>query len=172
MPGRVVFSGSVFRVERERVRLPHGRTATLDVVRHRGSVVLIPQPAPDRIILIHQYRHAIRKWLWELPAGSLDPGETPLRAARRECEEEVGFTPRRLTRLGRYFPTPGFCDEVMYFFRCDDLIPPRRAAELDPDEDLKPRTFSLAEARRLAATGRIVDMKTIVGLDLLARTRD
>lgn len=163
----VVFSGPVFRVERDRVLLPNGRIATLDVVRHRGSVVLIPLPSPREVILIRQYRHAIRSWIWELPAGSLDPGERPDRAARRECEEEIGLTPRRLTRLARFYPTPGFCDELMIFYRCEDLVPPRRAAMLDEDEQLEPRTFSLAEARRMITRGEIVDMKTVVGLELV-----
>ena len=165
----VVFAGPVFRVEREAVRLSNGRTATLDVVRHRGSVVLIPQPSPSTVILIRQYRHAIRKWIWELPAGSLDPGEAPLRAARRECEEEIGLTPRRLTRLGIFYPTPGFCDERMVFYQCRDLGTPARRVELDPDEQLEPRTFSVAAVRRMIQRREIVDMKTVVGFMLMKR---
>jgi ADP-ribose pyrophosphatase len=159
----------VFRVERERVRLPHGRTTTIDVVRHRGSVVLIAQPSPREIVLIRQYRPAIRQWIWELPAGSIDPGESPRAAARRECEEEIGLTPRRLTRLATFYPTPGFCDEKMVFYRAEELITPRRHVELDEDEQLEPRTFSVAEVRRKIDHGKIVDMKTTVGLELMRR---
>jgi ADP-ribose pyrophosphatase len=171
MSPRIVFDGPIFRVERERVRLAGGRTATLDVVRHRGSVVLIPQPSPREVVLVRQYRHAIGKWIWELPAGSLDAGEAPRRAARRECEEEIGLTPRRLTRLGAFYPTPGFCDEVMIFYRCEDLAPPRRPAALDDDEQLEPRAFSLAAVHRMIARGEIIDMKTVVGLQLLRARR-
>jgi ADP-ribose pyrophosphatase len=163
----VVFKGPVFRVERERVRLSNGRTATLDVVRHRGSVVLIPQPSPREIVLVRQYRHAIGRWIWELPAGSLDPGEAPRRAARRECEEEIGLTPRRLTRLGVFYPTPGFCDEVMIFYRCEQLAAPRRPAALDEDEQLEPRVFALSAVRQMIGRGEVVDMKTVVGLHLI-----
>ena len=165
--GRTVFSGPVFRVERERVRLSNGRTVTLDIVRHRGSVVLVPLPSTRDVILIRQYRHAIRRWIWELPAGSLDPGERTDRAARRECQEEIGLSPRRLTRLGEFYPTPGFCDEVMIFYRCEHLVRPRRPAALDPDEQLEPRVFPLAAVRRMIAAGEIVDMKTVVGIGLL-----
>jgi ADP-ribose pyrophosphatase len=141
----------------------------MDIVRHRGSVVLIPQPDPDSIILIRQYRHAIRRWLWELPAGSLEPGEQLRSAARRECEEEIGLRPRRLRKLGAYFATPGFCDELMTFFGCYDLVAPRRRAPLDEDEHLTARVFSMTEVADLIARGQVVDMKTVVGLELVRR---
>ena len=120
--GRTVpFEGRVFRVEQDRVRLPNGRDATLDIVRHRGSVVLIPQPSRREIILIRQYRYAIGKWIWELPAGTLDPGESARTAARRECAEEIGLSPGKVEKLAELYPTPGFCDEVMVFYRCSAL---------------------------------------------------
>ena len=162
-----VFHGRVFRVEQDRVRMPNGRVVLLDIVRHRGSVVLIPQPSPEQVILIRQYRHAIGRWIWELPAGSLDPGEAPLRAARRECQEEIGLVPRRVTKLASYYPTPGFCDEIMVFYRCEQLELPSKAAAHDPDEQIEPRVFTLAGARALVARGEIVDMKTISGLRLI-----
>jgi|SRR4051812_15140771 ADP-ribose pyrophosphatase len=163
----VAFTGRVFHVDRDRVRLPNGRAATLDIVRHRGSVVLIPQPSPDEVILIRQYRYAIRKWIWELPAGTLDPGEGARAAARRECEEEIGFTPGRLRKVGEFYPTPGFCDEVMLYYVCSALRPPTRPVAQDPDEQIEPRSISLRGARALIARGDIVDMKTVVGLHLL-----
>jgi ADP-ribose pyrophosphatase len=165
----LAFSGRVFHVESDRVRLPNGRTATLDIVRHRGSVVMIPQPSPGEVILVRQYRYAIDRWIWELPAGTLDPGERPRAAARRECEEEIGLTPRRIRRVGTFYPTPGFCDEVMWYYVCADLTPPTRAVARDPDEQIEPRSFSLRRARALIARGDIVDMKTVVGLGLLGR---
>jgi ADP-ribose pyrophosphatase len=165
----VVYDGRIFRIERDTVRLPNGRTATMDVVRHRGSVVLVPQPAADRIVLIRQYRYAIGHAIWELPAGSLEPGEAPARAARRECEEEIGLRPGRLRRLGMFYPTPGFCDERMIFYRCDRLTRPRRPPKRDPDEQIEPRTVTLAKAWEYVSRGEIVDMKTILGLVLLER---
>ena len=80
-----VFKGKVFSVDRDRVTLPNGREVTLDIVRHPKSVVLVPVPEPGHVILVRQYRHAVNANLWELPAGSLDPGETPEQAAAREC---------------------------------------------------------------------------------------
>lgn len=165
----VGFQGRVFRVESDRVRLSNGRTTTLDIVRHRGSVVLIPQPSPDTVILIRQYRYAIGRWIWELPAGTLDSGERPLTAARRECAEEIGLTPGRVRKVGEFYPTPGFCDEVMLYYVCTDLKRPTRAVARDPDEQIEPRSFPLRRARDLIARGEIVDMKTVVGLGLLGR---
>jgi len=163
----VVFKGRILRIERDLVTLPHGGTAAMEVVRHRGSVVLIPQPSRDRVILIRQYRYAISRWMWELPAGSLDPGESPSHAARRECAEEIGLVPRTIRRLGVWFPTPGFCDERMIFYQCTDLATPARPVAADEDEQIEPCAMTIAEAGRLVARGEIIDMKTVLGLLLI-----
>ena len=107
--------------------------------------------------------------MWQLPAGSLKPGETPDAAAARECEEEIGLAPGKVTRLRGYFPTPGFCDEEMIYYRCEDLRPPApgSTARKDEDEDIEPRTFTVTEARALIASGEIVDLKTLAGLALV-----
>jgi ADP-ribose pyrophosphatase len=165
-----IFTGRVFRVERDLVQLPNGRVVPMEIVRHRGSVVLLAQPARGRVILIRQFRYVIGQWIWELPAGSLEPGETPAKGARRECVEETGWRPGRVRRLGAYYPSPGFCDELMYFYACTDLARPRRQAQRDPDEELEPRVFTLREAWRLVERGEIIDMKTVTGL-ILARAR-
>jgi len=166
-----MFSGKVFDVDRDRVRFEDGREVELDVVRHRASVVLIPMPSADEVILVRQYRHAIAKWIWELPAGTTDPDEDLEIAAARECHEEIGLYPHRLTKVGTLFPTPGFCDEAMTFYLVEDLRDPGRAAAQDEDEQLEPRTFTLAEVDGLARRGELEDMKTICGLELLRRFR-
>lgn len=164
---RIIYNGRIFRVELDSVQLANGRTAALEAVRHRGSVVLLAQPSPDRIILVRQYRYVIDRWIWELPAGSREPGEPPAVCARRECEEEIGLTPHKVRRLAALYPTPGFCDEKMAFYRCTDLRPPRRDVDRDVDEQLEPRVFTLAAVRSLLARGQIIDMKTAVGLRLI-----
>jgi ADP-ribose pyrophosphatase len=162
-----IFDGKVFDVEREQVRLPNGRAVTLDLVRHPRSVVLLPVPAPREIILIRQYRHAVSRWLWELPAGTVEEGEEPEAAAVRECHEEIGQVPDTLVRLGSLFPTPGFCDEEMIFFRLSGLTIPEQPAAQDEDEDLEVRTFALGDARDMIRRGEIVDMKTVAGLTMI-----
>ena len=166
-----IYTGRVFTVERDRVRLSNGREVDMEMVRHRGSVVLIPQPSAASVILIRQFRYAIDRWIWELPAGSLEKGEAPARAARRECEEEIGWTPRRLRRVGHFYPTPGFCDEAMTFYVCTDLVRPGSPVAKDIDEMITPRTFTLAQAWRLVDRHEIIDMKTVLGLVLCGRQR-
>jgi len=161
------FDGRVFDVDRDEVRLPHGRTVTVDVVRHPKSVVLIPVPEAGHVILIRQYRHAVGQWLWEFPAGSVDPGESPEQAARRECHEEIGLMPATIVRIGAFYPTPGYCDEEMIFYRLSGLDEPTEPATLDDDEDIEVRTFTLPDARDMARRGEIRDMKTVVGLGMI-----
>lgn len=161
------YTGRVFTVTRDRVHLPHGVEATLDVVRHRGSVVLIPMPDPSSVILVRQYRHAIGRHVWELPAGSLDPGEEADAAALRECHEEIGQAASRAERIASLYPSPGYTTEVMHFYRLTGLHTPSYAAEQDEDEHLEPRTFSLDELRAAVQAGEIVDMKTVAALQFL-----
>ena len=162
-----VYDGRVFDVDRDRVRMPNGREVTVDVVRHSPSVVIIPVPEPGHVILIRQFRYALRRSLWEFPAGSMDAGETPEAAARRECHEEIGLVPDTLVRLAAFYPTPGYCDEEMVFFRVSGLNATDEQAAVDEDEDIEPRTFPLREAREMVRRGEIVDMKTVVGLSLI-----
>lgn len=162
-----VFSGKVFSVSRDTVRMPNGRTITVDVVRHSKSVVIIPVPEPGKIILIKQYRHAVATHLWELPAGSVDAGESPDAAARRECHEEIGLVPQTVVRLGAMYPTPGYCDEEMVFFRVSSLEESTEKAHVDEDEDIASHTFDLREVREMIRRGEIVDMKTVVAIGLL-----
>ena len=119
-----VYEGRIFDVTVDRVRLPQGHEATLEVVRHEGSVVLVPIAADGRLLLVRQYRHAVGRFLWELPAGSLESGEDPEAAAARECQEELGLIPGRIERLQTLFPTPGFCTEAMTYFQVTDLREP------------------------------------------------
>ena len=162
-----VFDGKVFDVDRDRTRMPNGREVTVDVIRHPPSAVIVPVPEPGSVILIRQYRYAVNRWLWELPAGSVDTGETPEQAARRECHEEIGRVPDTIVRLGSMFPTPGYCDEEMFFFRVSGLAEPDEAAALDEDEDIEVRVFALKDARDMVRRGEIVDMKTVIGLTLI-----
>ena len=121
LDSRAIHQGRAFSTLQDRVRLPNGREATMDVVRHPASVILAPMPDSARVILVRQYRYAVDRWIWELPAGNVEPGEDPEAAARRECAEETGWTAQRVERIGDFYPTPGYCDEVMIFYRLTEL---------------------------------------------------
>jgi ADP-ribose pyrophosphatase len=164
------FGGRIFDVTSDRVTLPNGRTVTLEVVRHPGSVVLLPLVDSTHIVLIRQYRYALDRWIWELPAGSLEPGEDPAAAAARECEEEIGLVPATVEFAGRWYPTPGFCTEVMNYYRLTGLHAPDPdgpVAAKDEDEDIHAHTFSLVDARELVLRGDVLDLKTAWGLTLV-----
>jgi ADP-ribose pyrophosphatase len=164
----IIYRGRVFSVDVDRVTLPNGTSHEIAIVRHPPSVVLIPEPDTGHVILIRQYRHSIAKEIWELPAGSLEPGESADAAAARECEEEISLRPARVERLASFYPTPGFCDEELIFFRVSDLRQPPADSphEPDDDEDIRAQTFTVAEARAMVARGEIIDLKTAYGLTL------
>jgi ADP-ribose pyrophosphatase len=164
-----IYNGRVFRVEIDRVTLPTGHTVDMELIRHAGSVVLLPIPEPGKIILIRQYRYTVGRDIWELPAGGVKPGEDLAAAAARECEEEINLAPHKVTLVGSYYPTPGICDELMNFFLCEDLRAPApdSTAKKDEDEDIHPRVFTMADARALVASGDIIDLKTLAGLTLV-----
>jgi ADP-ribose pyrophosphatase len=166
-----IYQGRVFNITVDRVAYPDGRTVKMECVRHRGSVVLLPMTAPDRILLVRQYRYVVNEWLWELPAGTLEPNEDPEAAALRECHEEVGKIAARAEKLWRFFPSPGFCDEDMNFFVLTDLrdrLPGEPAPDQDPDEILDVREFSVQEVREMVRNGQIRDMKTALGILLIS----
>jgi len=166
----IVYSTRVFAVDVETVPLPDGRSHDVATIRHAPCVVLIPVLDDGRIVLIRQYRHSVKRVLWELPAGSIDPGEAADAAARRECEEETGLAPGRVERLATMFPAPGYCDEEMLFFRATGLHAPAPDSthQPDEDEDITVHPTTIAEARAMLARGDIVDLKTAYALTLVA----
>ena len=165
-----IYEGRVLRLDVDKVEEPGGVRATREVVRHQGSVAVLPVHADGRIVLVRQYRYPVDRFVWEIPAGRIDSGETPLNAARRELEEEVGLSPGRLEALSTYDTSPGFCDEVMHLFRAESLaeVPPRP----DDDERIEVATFPVEVAHEMMEAGEIRDAKTLLALSLeLARGR-
>jgi ADP-ribose pyrophosphatase len=166
----IIYTGRVFNITVDRVAYPDGRVVKMECVRHRGSVVLMPMTASDRVLLVRQYRYVVDRWLWELPAGTLEPNESLEAAALRECHEEVGKIAGHAQKLVSLFPSPGFCDEEMHFFLLTDLrdrLPREAAPHQDPDELLNVKEFSLKDVREMVRNGEIEDMKTVVGIGLV-----
>ena len=166
---RNVFSGPVFRVVSQQVEEPDGVRVRRDLVRHHGSIVILALDETDqgrarspRVLLERQYRHAAGERLWELPAGSLEPGENKLAAAKRELLEETGFTARRWQRALFFYVSPGFLDESMQVFLARKLK--KGKAQPEEDERIATRFFPLTQAVQMATTGKIKDAKTIASL--------
>jgi ADP-ribose pyrophosphatase len=165
---RTVFKGRVLTLNLERVRLPNGRVAELEIAHHPGGAAVVALDADGRVCLLRQFRHAAGGWITELPAGKLDGGEPPLECAQRELAEEAGVTAGRWDKLGEYFSSPGVFTEVIHLFRARDLA----AAEARPEEHevFEASWVPLEEAAALAAGGQLQDAKTLIGL-LWARAR-
>ena len=164
-----VYKGRVFSVEIGTRRFPNGREHEVEIVRHSASVVLIPVADDARVVIVKQYRAPLDRETWEFPAGRLNDGESAEAAARRECEEEIGYVPHRIERMCALYPAPGFCDEELIFFRASDLRPPppNSPHKPDEDEDITTRTVTVADARAMLERGEIVDLKTAYALTLI-----
>ncbi len=162
LSSRLLYRGPLFQVRRDRVREPGGVDTVRDVIRHFGSVVLLPVLDDGRILLVRQYRHAAGQFLWELVAGHVQPGEDPAKAAPRELEEETGYTARHFRHLFDFFPTPGFLSEQMRLYLATGLTPGR--ANPEDDENIQVGKFSPATLERRIQSGAIRDGKTIAGL--------
>jgi ADP-ribose pyrophosphatase len=162
LSSKVVYNGPLFRVTRDEVIEPSGVRVKRDIVRHNGSVVILAvdagKPEP-KVLLERQYRYAAQDYLWELPAGRIDPGEQELPAARRELHEETGYTAKKWKRILKFYASPGFVAEPMAVFLAQGL----RAGEAHPEDDevIEKRWVPLSTAVRMATTGRIRDSKTI-----------
>jgi 8-oxo-dGTP pyrophosphatase MutT (NUDIX family) len=159
---RTVHAGRVLTLNLERVTLPNGRVAELEIAHHPGGATVVAVDAQDRVCLLRQFRHAAGGWITELPAGKLDNREPPIECAQRELVEEAGVSARRWDRLGQFFSSPGVLTEIIHVFLARDLAP--CAATPEDHEVLEVTWVPVAEAFRLAGDGSLADAKTIVGL--------
>ena len=160
-----VFDGLAFRVTRDEIE-EQGQTYRRDVVRHGGSACILPLFDDDTIALVRQYRHAAGAYLLEIPAGTRDAGEAPEVCARREVEEEIGYTAGTLRLISAFYPTPGFVAEKMWLYLATDLRP--TAQRLDEDEIVEVVRVPLHRALTMIESGEIQDAKTIIALALFA----
>ena len=149
----------IFAIVEQALRLPSGRTVVRQVVQHPGAVVIIPQLADGRLILIAQYRFAVGETLLEFPAGTLESGEAPLECARRELIEETGYRAEHWRALAVTYPSPGYCDEEQHLFMATGLVPEHDAA--DEDEIIEVKGLTVQEVEQAIAEGTLVDAKSI-----------
>ena len=158
---RSIYKGRAVNLAVDRVRLPNGSEIEREILYHPGAAVMIPQLGRNALILIRQFRYSAGDFIWEFPAGTLAPGETPLACARRELEEETGYSAKHFRRLLAFYPTPGVSTEVMHLYLATGLHKTKQ--RLEEDEILRTRIFKIREVGRLIESGRIRDGKTILG---------
>lgn len=159
---RTVFKGRVILVNVETVRLPNGHVADLEIIHHPGGAAVVAVAADAQVCLIRQYRHAVGGWIWELPAGKLEPNEPPLATARRELTEETGTSAHKWTSLGPYVSSPGVFTETVHLFMAQDLQSGKTNHEAS--ELIEVHWLDLQEACSRALNGEISDGKTALGL--------
>lgn len=162
-----IFEGRLVNLRVDTVELPNGRQSTREVVEHRGAVCIVPILDHSQVVLIRQFRQPVGGTLLELPAGTLDPGESPEDCARRELVEEIGYFPDKLTEMFHSYLAPGYSTEMLHTFLAEDL---RRVGEnRDSDEFIEVVTVRLRDAVDMILHGEIVDAKTICGILLASR---
>jgi ADP-ribose pyrophosphatase len=164
---KTMFRSPIFNVEEQKVVEPEGVHATRVIVTHPGSVVVLPVFPDGKLLLIRQYRHSAKQYLWEAVAGRKDPGETFAHGAHRELKEETGYTAKKLRQMMDVFPTPGFVAENMVIFLAEALT--KGEATPEADEKITQRIFTLQQAESWIRTGRIRDAKTVAAVLYYAR---
>jgi ADP-ribose pyrophosphatase len=165
----VIYKGSRIELVLEPFRRASGIDAEREVVVHPGAVALVPLVDDQHVCLVENQRYAVGKTLLEVPAGTIDPGESPASTAERELVEETGYRAGRITFIRDWFVSPGFLTEKMSLFLCEDLVP--GPTELEPDEKLHPIVLRWDDAVAMALDGRIEDGKSIVALLVCDRLR-
>jgi len=162
LSSRLIFSGRVVRLRVDTIRLPDGCETTREIVEHDDCVAVIPVDAGNNVVLVEQFRLPTGKALLEIPAGGVEPGENAEKAVCRELREEIGYLPRKVTRLGGFYSSPGFCTEYLHLYLATGLTPSRLHAE--DTEEIRVVRVPVSEISDLIASERICDSKSIAGL--------
>ncbi len=162
LSSKVIFEGRAVKLRLDTVQMPSGRQTTREVVEHSDCVAIIAVDAEKNVLLVKQYRQPVDKDLLEIPAGGIDPGESPEEAVKRELREETGYLPNRIEKLGGFYTVPGYGTEYLYLYFATDLTYSPLYAE--DTEIIKLVRMPLEQAKELVASGEIHDAKTIAGL--------
>lgn len=164
---KIIHNGKVFELVRENVTLENGTTTDVEFIEHPGAAAIVPLLGENRVVMLKQYRHALKQVIWEIPAGTLDPKEKVLSCAKRELAEETGYSAEQWHRLGEITPVPGYSNERIHIYLARELQP--AAQNLDADEVIQVQEVEFQKALEMIAGGEIQDAKSITGL-LMALT--
>ncbi len=161
LSSQLIYDGRALKLRVDTVQMPSGKETTREVVEHDNCVAIIAI-ADDNVLLVKQFRQAVGKELLEIPAGGIESGEDPVATVRRELQEETGYLPRKVERLGGFYSTPGYCTEYLYLYLATDLIPSQLYAE--DTESIKLDKVPISQISSLITSGSICDAKSIAGL--------
>jgi ADP-ribose pyrophosphatase len=164
---RRIYEGKIINLRVDTVELPSGKETKREIVEHAGCTAIVAIDSGKEVLLVRQYRKPVEKMLLEIPAGGIDPGEEPIECARRELEEETGFSAERWEHLATFYTSPGFCTELMYLYLATELKPSKRDA--DDDEHIEVVRVPLKKTLELIASGEVCDAKSIAGLLMALR---
>lgn len=167
---RIIYEGRIIRVKEDTVRLHNGNLAKRELVEHPGGVGIVAYTPEGTIIFVRQFRKPYEEEVLEIPAGKLEPGEDHCLCGKRELEEETGFQAQQFMYLGGFYPSPGYCGEVIHLYYADGLTPGK--THPDPDEFVDVLEFSPEQVEHMIQIGEIKDMKTIVGYFLSKKVRE
>ena len=162
LSSQLVYEGRAVKLRIDTVRMPSGRETTREIVEHSDCVAIIAVDADDNVLLVSQFRKSLEKELLEIPAGGIEPGEDPVTTVRRELQEETGYLPEKVQRLGGFYSTPGYCTEYLCLYLATDLIPSPLSAE--DTESIRLIRVPINQSLSLITSGKICDAKSIAGL--------
>ncbi len=162
LSSQLIYEGQAVKLRVDTVKMASGRETTREIVEHSDCVAIIAVDANDNVLLVNQFRKPVDKELLEIPAGGIDPGEDPVTTVCREMQEETGYLPRKVERLGGFYSTPGYCTEYLYLYLATDLIPHQLYAV--DTEDIRLVRVPVSQIPSLITSGSICDAKSIAGL--------
>ena len=162
LSSQLVYEGRAVKLRVDTVKMPSGRETTREIVEHSDCVAIIAIDASDNVLLVNQFRKPVEKELLEIPAGGIEPDEDPVATVRREMQEETGYLPRKVERLGGFYSSPGYCTEYLHLYLATDLTPGQLYAE--DTENIKVVRVPVSQIPGLIASGSICDAKSIAGL--------
>jgi len=159
---QLVYDGRAVKLRVDTVSTPDGRETTREIVEHSDCIAVVAIDADGNVLLVNQFRKAVEKELLEIPAGGIEDGEDPVTTVRREMQEETGYLPQKVKKLGGFYSAPGYCSEYLHLYLATDLIPSRLYAE--DTESIELVRMPVSQIPALIASGKICDAKSIAGL--------
>ena len=162
LSSQLIYDARALKLRVDTVQMASGRETTREIIEHGDAVAMVAVDSNDNVLMVKQFRRAVEKELLEIPAGVIDPGEDPVTAVRRELREETGYLPKKVEKIGGFYPTPGYCTEYLHLYLATDLVLSPFPA--DDTENIRLVRVPVSQVSSLITSGSICDAKSIIGL--------